>query len=163
MIQSLSPRGVRYSLLFAATALALVLILLAEGQASMLARLRDSGVWTQGQISDARCYKSLHFDYSFVVAGNRFQGVATAPIGCCVDESRSICDQFSAGRSINIVYLSDHPDSNFYSDPSVAYESLMVASCLGGVFLALGTCSAIFITARSNTATAGRWLRAVGL
>lgn len=154
--------AIRYVVLFAVTAAAMAMWFLAQERAPMLAKLRDSGVWTQGEIASSRCYKSLHFDYSFVASGARHRGVGTAPAGCCVDVSRSVCEQFATGRSIRIIYLADDPESNFYADPSIAYEGVLTGSRVCAVLLALMVCIAVFMFARNNKSTLGQWMRAVG-
>ena len=156
-------RGLRYAVLFAATAAAIALWSFTSERAPMLAKLHDSGIWTQGEIGDSRCQKSLHFDYSFVVSGGHYSGVGTGPAGCCVDVSRSVCDQFATGHSIRIVYAADDPGSNFYSDPGVAYEGVLIGSAVCSALLALMTCIATFMLARNNKSVVGRWVRAAGL
>ena len=156
-------RGFRYVVLLAVTVAAIALWSFASERAPMLAKLRDSGKWTQGEIGDSRCQKSLHFDYSFVVSGGHYRGAGTGPAGCCVDVTRNVCEQFSTGRSIRIVYSADDPDSNFSSDPAVAYEGVLIGSAVCSVLLALMICIATFMLARNNTSFVGRWVRAVGL
>jgi len=156
-------RGLRYVFLFAVMAAAIAVWSLATERAPMLAKLRDAGVWTQGDIGDSRCQKSLHFDYSFVVSGGHYSGAGTAPAGCCVDVGRSVCEQFSTGRSIRIVYSADDPGSNFYSDPDIAYQGVLIGSAVCSVLLALMICIATFMLARNNTSAVGRWVRAIGL
>ena len=157
------PRVVRYVFLFALTASAIALGSFASERAPLLAKLRDSGIWTQGEIGESRCNKSLHFDYSFVVSGGHYTGAGTGPAGCCVDLIRNVCKQFAAGRSIKVVYSPGDPGSSFYSDPAVAYEGVLIGSVVCSVLLALMVCIASFMIARNNKSFVGRWTRAIGL
>lgn len=151
-----------YVLLFALTAAVTASCSLISAQASRLARLRDVGTWTQGGIDDSRCQKSLHFDYTFVVSGSHYRGMGTGPSDCCVDFSRNVCEQFTAGRSIKIVYSPGDPSSNFYGDPGAAYEGALMGSGIGSLCFASMACIVMFMFARNSHSAVGRWVRSAG-
>lgn len=109
-------------------------LLVTEWKLPKLLLLANSGVKTVGTVIDLRCQNHGSFVYGFEVNGKRHLGMSSdAPFPC---------EAAAVGRSIDVYYLPDNPQSSISGSPSESlrrqHNNALLATLGFGLMFGLG-------------------------